>query len=53
MRAALPQFILMEAIIAKMNCEISTLMGYYHAIKYIGPERLSSHQWLDGNVPMC
>lgn len=40
MKAALSWFILIEAIIAEMNCEISMLMAYYHTIKYIGPKRL-------------
>lgn len=41
-------FILMEAIIEKMNCKISMLIGYSHAIKYIGPKRPSSCWWFDG-----
>lgn len=32
---ALSQFILMEEIITKMNCEISMLMAYYHTIESI------------------
>lgn len=34
------QFTPMEAIIAKINCDISTLIGYYHAIRHIGPTGL-------------
>lgn len=51
MRTGLSWFILIEAIIAKMNYEISMLMGYYNT--YIGPKRLSSYQGLDGNISMC
>lgn len=31
MRAEQPWIILMEAIISRMNCEISMLMGYYRS----------------------
>lgn len=48
MKPALSQCILMEAIISKMDCEISMLMGYYHTIKNIGPKRLSPTSGLMG-----
>lgn len=44
MKGTLSHFILMEAIIVKINYEISMLMSYYHTITYTGPKRISCHQ---------
>lgn len=52
-KAVMFQIILMEAIISRVDCKISILIGYYRTMEYITPKRLPSSRWHDGNIPMC